>query len=91
MLRTPAKAESSARRALELDSSEKWIFTNLASALVFQGKFEEKAIEIYKNFKGQAYNEERSWTRVFLEDIDTLEAAGVTHPDFEKVKAFLKE
>ncbi|MEM6764953.1 MAG: hypothetical protein AAF655_08510 [Bacteroidota bacterium] len=37
----------------------------------------------------KAYDEERSWIEVFLSDLDELAAAGITHPDVEKIRALL--
>lgn len=83
-------AETAARRGLELDQTEIWIITNLANASLLQGRYAE-AENIYKQFKGQSYDEERSWSQVFLEDLDALAAAGVTHPDVKKARAFLQK
>ena len=83
-------AEKAARRGLELDESESWIFKNLSTSLVLQERFEE-AVPIYQHFKGQPYDQERSWAEVFLADLEELESAGITHPDVEKVRALLAE
>ena len=85
-----AEAEHAAAAGLEIDPSQEWIHTNLALGLLFQGKWEE-AIKIYSTFKREAYDNQRTWVEVFLQDLDALEEAGIQHPDVAKVRAFLKE
>lgn len=82
-------AEASARKGLELDDSEKWISANLALALLFQGKYEE-AEALYIQFKDQPFNDSMDYKTAFLRDLEDLEAAGITHPDVEKVRELLK-
>ena len=83
------EAEKAALRGLAVDPSETWINTNYASALVFQGRFEE-ASSIYTKFKDQLFDVEKTWQQAFLEDLAALEAAGITHPDVAKVRALLE-
>ncbi|MEL7005823.1 MAG: hypothetical protein AAFN93_24305, partial [Bacteroidota bacterium] len=83
-------AETVARRGLEIDESQTWINSNLVIALVFQGRFEE-AKPIYVQLKDQPYDENRMWTTIFLEDLFTLENAGITHPDVRLVRQLLAE
>ena len=83
-------AEQSARRGLETAPSQQWINTNLALSLLYQGKYEE-AEAVYVRFKDQPFNEEMDFRTAFLQDLEDLEAAGITHPDVEKVRALLGE
>ncbi|MEO0585577.1 MAG: tetratricopeptide repeat protein, partial [Bacteroidota bacterium] len=65
-----------ARRGLALNPQETWIHTNLAHALLFQGKY-EAAKAIYIRYAPDApYDEESTWGEVFLADLRELEEAG---------------
>ncbi len=94
-----AEAELAARSGLNISDSSKaegfdeqveWINTNLATALLYQGKYEEAEL-IYKKYQDQPYNEGKTWNEVFLDDLSTLEKAGITHPDVQKVKRLLEK
>ncbi len=69
------------------DESEKHI--NLASALLFQGKW-EAAKEIYLSLKDKPFNNS-TYKSGFLEDLDAFEKAGITHTDVAKVRALLSK
>ncbi|MDX2248673.1 MAG: tetratricopeptide repeat protein [Bacteroidia bacterium] len=88
-------AESSARKALELDSEAQFAYTNLAHALLFQGKYKE-AEAIYQRFAGQPYpDDSRTWSEVFLSDLAELEAADAIPAermkDVEQIRKRLKK
>lgn len=85
------EAEQSARQGLALDSAQVWINTNLATALVLQGKYSQ-AETIYKALKDIPYEQDKSKTyrEIFLEDLAALEKAGITHKDFVRVRKLLK-
>jgi tetratricopeptide (TPR) repeat protein len=85
-----ADAEAAAKRGLTIDPAQSWMTTNLVTALVFQGEYSE-AEPIYLKLKDQPFDENRTWAVVCLEDLATLEAAGITHPDVELVRQLLKE
>ncbi|MEM7659849.1 MAG: hypothetical protein AAF399_27290, partial [Bacteroidota bacterium] len=84
------EAEAAARRVLELTPEKTGVISNLASALLFQGKFAE-AKQTYLDHADEPWIDDRHETfrEVFLSDLDELEAAGITHPDVEKVRALL--
>ena len=88
------EAEKAARTGIALgakhDLSDQvaWIHTNLAAALLFQGKYRQSE-KVYQQFLGQQYYEEQSWQDIFLEDLEALEAAGITHPDVEKIRSLI--
>lgn len=84
------KAEKAAKRGLELDPTQTWIYSNYALALLYQGKY-ETAKEMYLKYKNQFNSHDQKFLGVFLQDFDDLEAAGVTHPDVEKIRALLKD
>lgn len=84
-------AIASAEKSLELNPEATGPYTNLAHAYVLSGAF-EKAKAIYEEWKDQSFpNDERPGKEVFLEDLDTLESKGITHPDFAKVRALLQD
>ena len=85
-----AAAEKSARKGLETAPSQQWINTNLALSLLFQGKY-AKAKAIYVQFQDQPFNDEMDFNTAFLQDLADLEAAGITHPDVERVRRLLQE
>ena len=63
------KSEQYAREALSIDSTQIWINSNLAAALLFQGKYEE-AEAIYLQYKSELKES-------FLQSFRDFEAAGV--------------
>ena len=82
-----SKAEELAIEGLSTDSTKHWIATNLAAALLFQGKFEE-AEKIYRQYKVEL-------REPFLDDFMQFEKAGVIpkkyEADVEKIKKILNE
>ncbi|MCX6252523.1 MAG: tetratricopeptide repeat protein [Bacteroidetes bacterium] len=84
------QAEEMAGKGLEVDSSQTYIYTNYAVALLFQGKYEE-AKKIYLELKDKEYPEDKTKTfkYFFLQDLDELEKAGITHPDVAKIRTLL--
>ena len=82
-----AAAEQSARAGLEKDPAAEWINTNLALALLYQGKWQE-AKQVYESLKDKAYGDS-TYKNTFLEDLDALEKEGITHPDVAKARALL--
>jgi Flp pilus assembly protein TadD len=86
-----AEAETAARRGLALGgSATEWITTNLATSLLLEGKYDE-AVAIYQQYLSLAYNSTRTWREVFTEDLDALEAAGISHKDVARIRALLED
>jgi len=84
------KAITAAKKSLELAPGKTEVYTNLALGYVLNNEF-EKAKPIYLEWKDKRFpNDSRTWKEVFLQDIADLEAAGIHHPDFEKVRKLLK-
>ena len=79
-------AEEIADNALVGDSTKHWIATNLAAALLFQGKYPE-AETIYRQYKEELKDS-------FLDDFKQYAEAGVIPPeceaDVEKIKRMLE-
>lgn len=82
-----SKAEQLSREALNIDITQKWLFTNLATALLLQGKYEE-AEEIYLYLKPELLDD-------MLNDLDLFEKAGVIPKDrmadVERIRKLLVE
>ena len=80
-------AEQIARTGIALDSLEIWLKTNLAAALLFQGKYNE-AKDIYQELISTPYKD------VCLTDFDAFEKAGAIpenrKEDVARIKKILK-
>ncbi|MEO6037527.1 MAG: hypothetical protein ABIQ93_03870, partial [Saprospiraceae bacterium] len=85
-------AEESLRRALELNPENKYIATNLAPALLLQGKYAAAEAE-YKKWAPLPFNESglATYRDGFLDDMKTMEEQGVSGFDYARVRAWLKE
>lgn len=81
------EAEQLARKGLELDSTQHWIASNLAAAILLQGRYAE-AESIYRQYKDELKDG-------FLDDFEKFKAAGVIpkerEEDVEKIKRILEE
>ncbi len=88
--------EADVREGLSLGTENKFLPTNLAPALLLQGKFEAAQAE-YKKWKDQAFGEQgyETYRAAFLDDLATFEKAGIIPPkrkaDVEAVRALLKK
>ena len=82
-----SKAEEYSREALNIDISQKWLFTNLAASLLLQGKYEE-AEEIYIYLKSELLDDMQN-------DLQLFEKAGVIPKDrmadVERIRQMLNE
>ena len=82
-----AESESMCISALKINPNIHFAYTNLAAALLFQGKVEE-AEKIYRQYKAELKDE-------FLLDFAEFERAGVIpeerKADVERIKAMLNE
>ena len=82
-----AEAEQYARKGLAVDSTQLFIYTNLAAALLFQGKYGEAEV-IYRQYKDELKDG-------FLGDLKQFAEAGVIpkerEEDVEKIKKLLEE
>ena len=81
------EAEQYALEGLAVDSTQHWIQSNLAAALLFQGKYAE-AEKIYRQYKDELKDS-------FLDDFKQFAEAGVIpkeyEADVEKIKKILME
>ena len=83
-----SEALINAKKGLDLKKQE-IIYTKLALAYLFNDKFDE-AESIIKDHKDAKVNE-ISFGEYILNKLDELEEAGITHPDFEKVRELLEQ
>jgi len=86
-MRKYAEAEQLAREGLAVDSTQHWITTNLAHALLMQGRYSEAEV-IYRQYKDEL-------KEGLLDDFEQFKAAGVIpkerEADVEKIKRMLEE
>ena len=79
------EAEIYSKEALEVDSTKHVVYSNLAAALLFQGKYQE-AEKIYRQYKSEMKED-------FLSDFEEFSKAGVIpknrEEDVEKIKQLL--
>jgi Leucine-rich repeat (LRR) protein len=91
-----SEAEASIRRGLTLDATNAYLPTNLAPALLLQGKT-TTAIQEYTKWKGMPYDKNGFpfYRDAFLSDLNALESAGVIpearKADVEAVRALLRK
>jgi Leucine-rich repeat (LRR) protein len=84
-------AIQSAKKSLELEPSQSGVITNLVLGYVLNNQL-DKAEPLYKEWKDKKFlNDDRYAKEVFIKDIEDLEKAGITHPDFEKIRKLMQE
>ncbi|MBV6441637.1 MAG: hypothetical protein EPGJADBJ_03323 [Saprospiraceae bacterium] len=83
------EAQAAAERALSFDPSQNWIRTNLGHSYLLRGDW-EKAKQAYEQYIANEKDQAVAKTTL-LQDWNDLEKAGVTHPDMEKARKWLKE
>jgi hypothetical protein len=82
------EAIQAALKSLQLKPEKLTVETNLALGYLLSNQW-GMALKIYEKWKGKTFpddTEKRICDVVFLKDIEDLEAAGISHPDFKKVK-----
>ncbi|MBA7544343.1 hypothetical protein ES705_36698 [subsurface metagenome] len=83
-----SEALINAKKGLDL-KKEEIIYTKLALAYLFNDKFDE-AKSIIEDHKNAMVNQ-ISFGEYILNKLEELEEAGITHPDFEKVRELLEQ
>ncbi|MGD0259751.1 MAG: tetratricopeptide repeat protein [Verrucomicrobiota bacterium] len=86
-----AGALAASDAGLALAPNDLPLLANKAHAWLFLGKTPE-AEKIYMEHRGQFVDEpeKRSWEQVVLQRFDDLEKAGITHPEFARIRELLK-
>jgi tetratricopeptide (TPR) repeat protein len=90
-IRDFAGALASSDEALKLRPKYLIAETNRAHALLFLGRI-KKAEAIYLQHRGEkvSANSDQTWDEAILTDFDDLEGAGITHPDFARLRKLLQ-
>jgi tetratricopeptide (TPR) repeat protein len=85
-------AIKAAQKTLSLSPESVNVATNLALGYLMNNQYEQAEV-IYKKWMGKKFEDDDDDTAndAFLKDIADLENAGITHPDFAKVKVLLKK
>lgn len=87
LMREYSNAEEYARRGIDIDNNQTWIYTNLASSLLLQGKYSEAEV-IYRKYKIIFKN-------LFFHDLEKFEENGVIpseyNNDVKKIKELLND
>ena len=87
------KALKAVMRGIELNPSNEYLYSNLTLCYLLTNQY-EKAESLYLEYMEKPWsadNTAETYKDIFLGDIKTLEKAGISHPDFEKVKELLKK
>jgi tetratricopeptide (TPR) repeat protein len=82
-----AEVEKWSRKSLGLSSANGNAHANLATALLFQGKYSE-ALRIFREHWNESLGD-GTLAHAAYEDFDQLSKAGITHPDIARLKAAL--
>ena len=82
---------ASSDEAIRLDPKDLAAQTNRAHALVLLGRVKE-ADAIYLGHRGEKVfaNSDEKWEHAILNDFDDMEKAGITNPEFARIRALLK-
>jgi tetratricopeptide (TPR) repeat protein len=87
--RKPRESITASLKALKLSPDDAVVIkTNLAHGYLFDNQF-EKAKAIYLGNQDAKLYDGRTFRQAVLDDFKEFQAAGITHPDMEKVKALL--
>jgi tetratricopeptide (TPR) repeat protein len=82
---------ASSDEAIRLDPKNLGAQTNRAHALLFLGRTKD-AEAIYLGHRGEKVfaNSDEKWEAAILTDFDDMEKAGITNPEFARIRALLK-
>lgn len=103
----PQEAEKMASKSLAVAPEFEFAYTNLAAALLLQGKYDQ-AEKVYRQWMDKPLNigveglletigddpsapSSATFREAFLQDLKDLERVGLTHPDFSKIRALLEK
>jgi hypothetical protein len=91
---SPDKSIKFSLLAEKADPENKILYTNLALAYLLNNDW-ASAEKIYIKYKEESFGEDPNhmtpFRDAFLEDLKALEEAGITHPDFAKVRKLLND
>ncbi len=76
--------------AMKIDSSDLYVATNRAHALLFLGRTQEAdAIYLGNRGKKMETDSDQTWDQTILQDFNDLEAAGITSPEIPRLRKLL--
>jgi Leucine-rich repeat (LRR) protein len=84
------EAIEAALRSLELKRDQTGVNTNLALGYLMDNQF-DKAKQLYLEWKDRKFPDDRYANVLFLQDIQDLEDANISHPDFKKVRELINQ
>ena len=86
------QSEADIRAGMQLDSTNKYLSTNLAPALLLQGGKYKAAQAEYEKWKDQPFGEQdlATYRDAFLDDLNTFEQAGIIPKEREKEVAAIR-
>ncbi|NNF36678.1 MAG: hypothetical protein HKN68_21430, partial [Saprospiraceae bacterium] len=84
-----SKAEEMVKEGMAINPSNNSLKSYLPTALLLQGKRDE-AEKIYLEMK-EIMDGRTPFRDTFLDDLDRLEASGITHPDFGEIRKLLDQ
>jgi len=80
-----------AKKGLEIDSTQKWINTNLALGYLGNNQWNQ-AIRVYTEFKNTPYQENiGTYKEIFLQDLDSMEVKGFNEELLKRARKFLNK
>lgn len=82
-------AERAARRCLELDPEQSWVYINMGHAHLLRSDV-KKAKEAYLHLKGKKNDGGKDYKLVLEEDFQALEAEGITHKGMTEIRKWLE-
>jgi len=77
-----------AKRGLALDSTQTWIYSNLALGYLSQGMWPQ-AKKIYEEYKDFSVDPDHSYKDMFLDDLHAVREAGILFPGMREAEEFL--
>lgn len=81
-------AITAANKGLKTDSTQRWIYTNLALGYLLNNDY-EKAKALYIQLKDQPISKTKNFNEAFLKDLDEAKEAGLANGHFAKIYAIL--
>ncbi|MEI7587140.1 tetratricopeptide repeat protein [Runella sp.] len=85
-----ALSEKAARRCLELDETQTYVLTNLGHSQILRGQY-NSGMATYEKLKGKKDDNNKDYKTLILEDLQSLEEAGVSHPDVAKARKAIEK
>ena len=85
-----AGALRSSDEGLKIEPKSVVLQTNRAHALLFLNRLGD-AEKVYREHRGKVTQGKNTWEVGIQRDLDALEKQGITHPDFSRIRAIMRE